>query len=364
VADLWSFAVGPWRNMPNWQLTQATSRKATFRLTANTEFTFTLDGTSRDAAQITELITDAWIYHNGSPLYRGRVGATTDRHDGNQHTVTVSTADYKTLLGRRLLFDGDTLSYSSQDQGAVAWGLISTTQGHSGGNLGIVRGVGQTTGVTVTRTYQAGNPILTYLDQLGTLGGGFDYAINPTSTPTLTFDIYYPERGTDRGLALGFPGAIRTFSRSVDPGIYANAVRMSGDSSLTAVRVEASDIATRVEGRWDAQVGDTTILEAATLTSRANDELSNDQAIMPAWQVVLQPNAWTGTDMVWLGDLVTLVIQSGRLNVNATYRVQEMTFDWDDNGTATTTITLGALPPDRRYLLRTINRRLTAIERR
>jgi hypothetical protein len=364
VADLWSFAVGSWRNMPNWQLTQATGRKATFRLTANTEFTFTLDGTSADAAQVTEISTDVWIYHNGSPLFRGRVGPTGDDVNPNSHASTFSAADYKTLLGRRLLFDGDTLSYSSQDQGTVAWGLVSTTQGHTGGNLGIVRGTGQTTGVTVTRTYQAGNPILTYLDQLGTLGGGFDYAINPTSTPTLTFDIYSPERGTDRGLVLAYPGNIASLKRTFDPGIYANAVRMSGDSTLTAVRVEAADIATRVEGRWDAQVGDTTILEAATLTSRANDELSNTQTIMPSYEVVLQPNTWTGPEMVWLGDPVRLVIKSGRINENSVYRVQEIAFEWDDNGTAKTTLTLGALPPDRRYLLRTINRRLTAIERR
>lgn len=59
-----------------------------------------------------------------------------------------------------------------------------------------------------------------------------------------------------------------------------------------------------------------------------------------------------------------LSIKSGRLNVLESQRVQELTLDFDDNDTVTTTLTLGQVPPDRRWLLRTVNQRLTALERR
>lgn len=351
--------------MPNWQLTQATSRRVIVRLTAAGESSFTVEGHAAEAAQIQDLITDCWVFFNGQPIYRGRVGTNSDTHDGNAHTVQVSTADYRGILQRRLLFEGDTLSYSSVDQAQVAWNLINTTQARTGSTLRILRGAGQTSGTTITQTFTAGTSVMENLDKLAYVANGFDYAINPTATTSLTFDVYSPNRGTDRSLVLNFPGSIAAFSRTVDPGQYANAVRFSGGSSLTPVRVEAADITTRPEGRWDSQSGDSTITNSAVLTSTAQGALAAADTVTPAWKVTLQPDGWRGPAQVWLGDPVTLQIQSGRLAVNAAYRVQEMEFNFDDNTNSVTTIlTLGQVPPDRRYLLRRVNLRLTALERR
>ena len=363
MPDLWTLAVGPWRGLPDWQLTRATGRKVTWRLTAPSDASFTLDGTSSDASQIEELVTDLWVFRNGFPLYRGRAGPTSDTVDESSHTLPVSTADYRAILARRLLFEGDTLSYTQQDQALIAWNLLTTTQNR--GTLNVARGAGQTTGVLRDRgPYEPGESIGHYIDLLANVTDGFDWDITPTSTVSQNFDVFYPRRGTDRQVVLDFPGAIRSVNRSVDPGQYANSVRVSGADTLAPVRADATDIAGRDEGRWDAQVGETTIVEASTLTARAQAELAKSQTVTPAWSVTLQPNTWGGPDHIWLGDPVTLAVKSGRLNVVASYRVQELSVDLDDNGTATTSVVLGAVPPDRRFLLRSVNQRLTSLERR
>ena len=362
MADHWTFAVGPWTGLPDWQLSRATGRKVTWRLTAPSDASFSLDGTSRDAERIEELVTDLWVFRNGFPLYRGRVGPTSDSHNGDAHGVSVTTADYRAVLARRALFEGDTLTYTAQDQALIAWNLISTTQAR--GTLGIVRGHGQTTGVARDRTFEPGEYVAPYIDALSKVQDGFDWDVTPTATTALNFDVWYPQRGSDRQVVLDFPGALKSFNRSVDPAQYANSVRVSGDETLAPVRADAADIGTRDEGRWDTQVGETTIREAATLTARAQAELAKAQTITPAWTVTLPPNTWGGPDHIWLGDPVILAVRSGRLDVVASYRVQEVSLDLGDDGTATTSLALGAVPPDRRFQLRHVNQRLTSLERR
>ncbi len=361
----WALAVGPWRNLPDWQLTRAKGRRVTLRLSEPSEASFSVDGASRDAGRIRELVTDVWLFREGRPLYRGRVGPTGDDLSENRHGTVVSSADYRAVLGRRLLLEGDPLVYTQVDQAQLAWNLINITQGRNGGNLGIVRGAGQTTGVLRDRTWEPGETVLHYMDLLANVSDGFEYDLTPSGTSTaLSFDVFYPLRGTDRQVVLDFPGAITKGSRQVDPGQYANSVRVSGDETITPARATAADVATLDEGRWEAQVGDTTILEAATLTARAQAELAIARAVTPSWTVTLRPNFWGGPDHIWLGDPVTLAVRSGRLNALTSLRVQELGIALDDNDEATITLTLGQVPPDRRWRLRTVDRRLTSLERR
>lgn len=358
-------AVGPWRNLPDWQLTEAKGRRVTLRLSEPHEASFSLDGASPDAARIEELTTDAWLFRNGVPLYRGRIGGTSDSHDGDRHNVTVSSADYRAILGRRLLLEGDTLTYTQVDQAQLAWNLISITQGRTGGSLSIVRGTGQTTGVLRDRTWTPGETVLHYLDLLADVSNGFDYDIAPRGDSTeMSFDIHYPLRGTNRQVVLDFPGAIVSWDRQVDPGQYANSIRVSGEDTIAPATATALNVGTADEGRWEAQVGDTTIKEAATLTARAQAELARAQVVTASWSVTLRRDFWGGPDHIWLGDPVTLAVKSGRLNALTTLRVQELGIALDDNDEATISLTLGQVPPNRRWRLRALDRRLVSLERR
>jgi hypothetical protein len=361
----WAVAVGPWRNLPDWELSRATGRKFTIRLSEPNEASFALDGTSRDADRIQELVTDVWLFREGVPLYRGRVGATSDSHDGSRHAVTVSSADYQAILGRRLLLEGDTLTYPQVDQAQLAWNLINTTQSRTGGGLGIVRGIGQTTGVLRDLVLEPGETVGHYMGLLANVRNGFEWALRPSpDTTDLAFDIYHPSRGTDRQVVLDFPGAIVRFDRQVDPGQYANSIRVSGDDAIAPATTTVPDIAARDEGRWEAQVGDTAIKEAATLTARAQAELATASVVTPSWTVTLRRDFWGGPDHIWLGDPVLLAVKSGRLNALTSLRVQELMIDLDDNDQATISLTLGQVPPNRRWRLRRLDARLTSLERR
>ena len=369
---VWTFAVGPNNALPNWALTQAHARRVTWRLTTPSDATFDLDGESLDALQINELVTDLWVYRNGVPLFRGRVGTTSDSYDGSALKTTVNVADYKGVLARRLLIEVDTLAYTTAtDQAAIALGLINATQGNSGGQLGIVAGVGAKTGVTRVRTFQAGQNVGEELDKLSNVINGFDWDISPTSTAALHLDVYSPTRGATTSAVLDVGGRVRTFQRQYDPGLYANAVRVTGANTtggappgLTAVNRADSNIGTASQGRWDSQVGDTSIVEQTTLTERAGAELAESSTVLPQWTVELQPNSWGGPSDVWLGDTVPLVGKIGRLNDVGLLRVQEVTCVFDDDDTVTTTITLGQVPVSRRFRLRTFSMRLAALERR
>ncbi len=360
----WKFAVGQWTALPDHELTRARGRRVTWRLTGSHEASFTLDGTSSDALKVEELVSDLWVFRGGRALFRGRVGPTSDDLGADGHKVAYSVADYRAVLQRRLLFEGDTLTYPTTEQAAIGWGLISATQARN--SLGIVRGVGQVTGRTRDRTYAAGAAVGEMLDNLSRVRDGFDYDIQPDARSTaLTFDVFYPLRGVDRQEVLDYPGLIGSLNRQVDPAQYANSVRMTGADTLAAVRVDATDLATRPEGRWDVQVGDTDIENATTLTDRAHRELADRQIVEPAWSVTLRSGAWRGPEHIWLGDPVTLAVRSGRLNVLRTLRVQELEAAWNDNADdPTVSVVLGQVPPRRRLRVRALDRRLTTLERR
>jgi len=373
VADTWEFAVGPWQQLPTTELASLTGRTVTWRLAGNHEAAFTLDCALPEAASIQELVSDLWVFRNGQPLYRGRVGAASDTADGSAHTATFSTADYRAVLKRRLLFDADLFSFTS-DQSYVAWQYILQTQGRSGGGLGITQGVGQVTGVSQTTAFLAGTSVGDVVDQISQGPTGFDWDINPVAGSTgLTFDVYYPQRGTDRQRVVDFPGRIASFQRTVDPGQFANALRVTGgtpagaSTALAPVVVTEAGIATDPAGRFELQYGDTNIVTSATLTSVAQQRLALGQVVTPVWTVTLNADSWGGPGDIWLGDPVILQVDSPPRfsRLQGSLRVFEIHLALDDaSDAATVSLTLGAIKADRRWQLRKFDSRLTALERR
>jgi hypothetical protein len=333
------------------------------RLTGASEASFAVDGTTADAAAVQELVSDLWVMRDGFTLFRGRFGPSSDDMDGTKHTSQFTVGDYRAVLQRQLLFDADTLTYTSTEQASIAWGLISTVQGHSGGNLHLTNN-STATGTSRTITYPAGQSVGQAIEQLSLMDSGFNWDIVPQTGSVSQQFTTWQSRGINRGKVLDYPGRLIKASRSIDPGTYANAVRVTGNTGLAAVRLEASDIATRPEGRWDAQSGDTALLDAASVTARANYELAQGQQVVPTWTVTLRPGSWGGPTDLWLGDSVNLQVSSGRLSVDEDLRVYEIDIALDDADNETVTLTLAALDPFKRRRLRQYDFRLTALERR
>jgi hypothetical protein len=314
----------------------------------NHQASFTLNGKDPQAAAFTELQDDLWCFRRGwgPPLFQGRIGPTTDTLDSSQHLVQVTAMDYRAVLARRRLFSSDTLSFTAVDQSAIALSLLNATQGRAGGNLGIVAGTGQGSGVKRTLTFQAGDFITADIVSVAQMDAGFDWDITPYGVQDLRLDIWYPFRGTSRGVVLEHGSSlVQQLTRNIDPSTFSDALLVTGDSSasLTAQQPEAADIATRPEGRWDNVVG-TTQLTSSGLASRAGFELAAAEVVVPSYSIALAANAWGGPAHIWLGDEVAVRIKSGRLIVNDLLRVTELDIAIGEDGDERVTVLAGQIP--------------------
>lgn len=317
-------------------LTGAVGRKPTFRLGEPSSLDWGMNGFDPSAKLVEELATDVVAYRDGVPLLRTRVGASSDDLAGDRHDTTFTGIDYRGVLVRRTLWPGSTPSFTGEDQASIAWDLISDSQALPGGDLGITPGVGATTGVLRDRTYEEGKKLSEAIDQLAQVDGGFDWDIGPD----LAFNAYYPARGALKDFVVHHNITTSGIKRTVDPSSYANAVRHSGaDGGPTPVTRTVADLASRREGRWESQVGDTDVTVASTLAEKADWLLSESSVIRPSYTATLAPGVWDGPSTLWLGDTCRLVIRSGRLDVDTTVRVFEIAISIGDDGGETVEVT-------------------------
>lgn len=359
----WKFVAGPRDGGdPQAELTAATARRVTVRLGAPSDAAFSLDGRHEQALSVVELATDLWCFRDRTLLHRGRIGSGTDEINTDTHTCTFTAPDYQALLERRFLHDTDKLSYTQEDQAFIAWQLVQATQAKTGGDLSITRGAGQTTGYLRSKLYQAGKPIGASIGQLGDLASGFDWEIDPQ----LRLNIYTPQRGRDTDVVLDLGGAVADVTRALSPADYANAVRATAAADPRAPEYrEATDIATRPEGRLELDQGFPDILEQTTLAARATSLLADAQVLRPSYTLTLAPGRYPGPEALWLGDTGIVRIRSGRLDIAERLRVHEISFEPGPDGDETVRITVGHPSPARQFAsrLRATDARLSVLER-
>jgi hypothetical protein len=259
------------------------------------------------------------------------------------------------------------LRFDQVDQAEIAWQLIQDTQARVSGNLGISPAWSGSapTGELRDRQYELGDSIGDKIQQLSEVIDGFDWDILPISASGLQLQVWHPQRGANRGVVLELGGLITGFSRQVSPSDYANCIRQTGADNLDAQEREADDLATQPAGRWDGIYADTGLTTQVAVNERAGWQMQESQFIQPTWaSVALAAESWLGPDHIWVGDLVRLVVYSGRLQVDTILRVFEMVFDIADDGSVSILLTLGGRAPDLRRFRSLVERRLTTLERR
>jgi hypothetical protein len=360
----WKFVAGPRDGSdPQAELTAATGRRVTFRLGAPADAAFTLDGRHEQAVGITELATDLWCYRDRALLHRGRIGPSSDALTPDTHSCTFNAPDYRALLDRRFLHDGDKLAFVDEDQASIAWQLVQAAQAKTAGDLGIARGTGQSTGNLRSPVYRAGEPIGASIGSLGDVESGFDWEIDAQ----LRLNVYTPDRGRATEEALDYGGAVTHVDRAFTPGDYANAVRAISDADPRAPEYrEAADLATRPEGRFETSRGFPGILEQSTLAARATALLADAQVLRPSYTLTLKAGRYPGPETLWLGDTAIVVIKSGRLQIADRLRVYEITFEPGRDGTETVKVTVGHPNPAGQFAARAraADARLATLERR
>lgn len=358
----WKLLAGP-PSGPDTELTAAKGRRLTVRLGQPSDVGFSMNGRHEQALGLVELATDVWAYRDQHLLHRGRLGTTSDDVNADSHTTTFNAPDYRALLERRYLYDSDKLSYVQEDEAAIAWQLVQATQSKTGGDLGITRGSGQTTGFLRDRLYTAGKGIAESISQIGDLDGGFDWEIDPF----LRLNVFNPARGRDTDEVLDFGGAVKSFTRATLPAEYGNAVRaIAGTDPRAPETREATDLAARPEGRFEIERGFPDILEQSTLAAKADWLLAESQVLRPSYTLTLAPDRYPGPQALWLGDTCIVTIRSGRLDEHSRQRVMEITFEPDGDGGETVRVIVGRPDPAGQFgqRLRRLDGRLSVLERR
>lgn len=373
----WQLVAGPASGGHELALTAATSRTYTARLTENNELSFTLDTALPQAAYLEPLSTDVHVLFTGDDgvtreIDRLRVGQPNITIDADKARVAWTCLDYRAVLQRRILYSDASLTYTDVDQGEIAWSLISYTQGKLNGSLNISKGwTGTTpTGVLRSPTYTVGDSVGQRIQEMSDLIGGFDWDISPTSASGMQLGVWFPQRGSDRGVVIEQGGLMASGTGNVDPSAYANAIRYTGAESTdttpgpTANELEAAGLAEMPQGRWDAAFGDTGLNTQQMLDDRAAWQLGWSQVARPVWTVTLRRGAWRGPDHIWLGDTVRIIAKKQGLDVDMTARVYEVAVTLDGDGTESVALTLNG--PRARYAWRAreVERRLSNLERR
>ena len=331
----WAWVIGgaPPSGVETRQLVTARSRSVTWRVDAPATAQFVVDGRHEEASEFLDLATDLHVYRDGTKLFRGRVVSEQDSVNENVHASQFSAVDYRGMLNYRVIGEAGR-TFAATDQAVIAWTLISESQALSGGNWGVTNGVGSTSGTNRDRTYDPGKALGDAISELGRVTNGFEWEI----TPSLALNRYFPRRGSVLGTVLDYGGVIASVSRARKPSDYANSVLVTGDEALTPTRATSGTIASDPRGRWEDAAGFPSIKEQATLNARATWLLSEASTPRPELSVKLTTDAWTGSSDLWVGDTVTVAVNSGRLAINAAHRVVEVSIALDDEGTEAVTL--------------------------
>jgi hypothetical protein len=328
VVTAWRWLIGPWTGPPERELTLATNRQLTYTLTAPCTASFDLPGRSADASVITEMLTDLWVYADTTLVYRGRVIGLTDTVTAAAYTVTAAVTDYRGLLGRRLLVEGDQLDWSSATYAEIAWGLVQLTQAKAGGGLDIVQGVWQPdaaqppSGYRV-RNYQAGAEIGKTLDELA--GVAFDYNIDPN----LQMNLWAPAKTHASAFVADYGGTVVDFTRTSSATTWANVTRTSGEATSTVGDTVWTD---SPEGRFEQQIGYPDVTLQATIDERAVSDHAGWLARRADLNLDLRPGVIESTVDLDVGDQIEVALRAGRLNVTGTRTVSDLGVTLDDTG--------------------------------
>jgi hypothetical protein len=355
-------------------LTDSISRVLTRAWDTAAQLDFTIDGRSEAAALISELAQDvvAWRWDDTAgidrPMFRGPITQTQDNLDEQSHVVNVTAHDYIAMLSRRLLTAA--VTYTAADQDDIVADLVNRASAvsSSGGTsfapgsvlpvtLALVNpdGTVRTIKSTQIRTlpYQASTDLLTITDGLAKLLNGFDYDILPAGLGGTAdaLRIFYPYQGVQRSdLALVYGSTVAQVQRTVDSSIYGNYWRVignNGSADPNAAQLfaetwssDANNVPKNPVGLWMSADNAPSLTDANSLVAQAQGDLSLHGSLIPTYTLTLTAGAYY-YGAPYMGDVVPLVVRSGRLNVNTSVRVLGITYTIGDDGQEDVALTVG-----------------------
>lgn len=297
-----TIAVGPASgDAPVQEVTFSGSVTVLFDLQSGTNLQFVTRGYSPEAAHIDELATDVWLM--GAIEARFRAWAVWQEWFQNgQDNVSVLAVTYKKLLNRRLVYPPAGLAFNNTDLGQIIWGFWEHTQSLPGGDLGVVLGTPNTTGIVRTRTYKQGENLGQQADEEYEEGIWWD----------IDHELIYRAGLIDAGVMIDQPlhlGAnVRAMQRASGSD-FANAVYGDADDAETVgVWAVAPDVATDTRGRWELATGWPTVVLQETLNERTAAFLEVSRTPVAHWNIEMEPARWVADSRIMPGDFAVLVV--------------------------------------------------------
>jgi hypothetical protein len=356
-------------------LPDAMTRVLTRAWNSSAQLDFAIDGRSEAAGLIAELQQDvvAWRWDDTAnvdrPMFRGPITQTADNLTEETHVVNVTAHDHLAMLSRRLLTAA--VTYTNADQDDMAADLVtraSAVSASSGTSLApgsvlplvllLANPDGSTrsakSGQLRSNTFNASTDLLTILDGEATLVNGFDYDVLPAGLTGSSdaLRVFYPYQGVQRSdLALVYGSTVSALTRTIDSSTYGNYWRVIGNNSsggnpATAQlfaetwNADANNVPTYPIGLWMSADNAPSIVTPAALTAQAQGDLSLHGTLIPVYTLTLTPGTYY-YGAPFMGDVVPLVVQSGRLNVNTNVRVLGITYQIGDDGQEDVLLTVG-----------------------
>jgi hypothetical protein len=368
------------------QLVQAWDTAATL--------TFTLDGHSKGAALINELRHDViawrWDDQTGADVPVGRfiIDHSEDEITEQSHTVVFTCHDYYAMLTRRLLTA--TYSATNVDQDDMVTAIVngasqvrssSGTPFSPGAYLPLTVALVNPDGSTRTtpsgqlrqRIYPPQTDVGQVVDELSKIINGFDFDVQPGTSHDL-LRLFYPYQGVPRTTpALVYGSTVASLTRVVASADYANYQRVlgnNGSSDPAAAQLysetwnaDAASGTAGAVGLWMTGDNAADVTIQATLDQKAAGDLALSGVLLPSYTLNLRPGAYTWGNPN-MGDVVPLIVKSGRLNVSTTTRVLGITYSIGDDGDENVSLTVGRPFTNLLHLFTQADRDVDALTRR
>lgn len=261
--------------------------------------------------------------------------------NGDQRDLTIRASGFLNLLDDRYTGENTARTFTTTDAGAIAKTLIDETQAETNGNFGIQTNSSWVeTTVNRNMNYER-RRIKDAIIELASLSGGFDFEF----TYDKKFKVYKKIGQDKTDLVFSYPGNIRNLRLPIDSTKLANRViaRGSGQggSQYTAT---VEDLVSQGTYKLRTMIVDLpTEIDTSNLTAKANEVIRIYALPLEIPSVTLDGKLApkVGADF-WIGDSIKLSIKEVDIleALTATWRVEEIKVDIDDNDTEVVSLKL------------------------
>jgi hypothetical protein len=328
---LWDFKTGAKEI-----ISEASNRNYSYQLNRAGKASFVLPITS-DRLTTFPLylgVTRLLIYRENILIWAGVIWEIEESATNDEGFVNIQCVEIFHILSEKRYTSN---SYTATDAGQIAWGLINTTEGLTGGDLGITQGTIEAT-QNRDRTYfdeKIGEKII----QLTEVINGFDFVITPSiKINTLGIFNVYSKRGSTLNsfrleYGAGLKNNIQSWSRKRTVSDMFNSIVVEGegygDIALKATTTDSSLI--NAVGLLEGRKQEKSINQQTTLNQKADEYIRVHKTEQPIYDLTFN-NAYDDFGLYDVGDIVTVKIQTGYVNINANMRIYGIDVRVSDGG--------------------------------